>query len=73
MRLKLVSESGKLRYAFASRVGSYLSASDKRVHFGLGQGNSVRLLEITSPSGAVQRVEDIKADQVMTVRKSETR
>jgi hypothetical protein len=67
-RLKLVGESGKPQYAFVSTVGSYLSASDKRAHFGLGGDRSARFLEITWPSGTVQRIENIKADQVLTAR-----
>ena len=66
--LRLVSESGAEQHAFVSTSGSYASASDKRVHFGLGQDSRVRLLEITWPSGSVQRLENIKADQVLTVR-----
>jgi len=51
-----------------SAAGSYLSASDKRVHFGLGADRSARLVEITWPRGTVQRIENVKADQVLTVR-----
>ena len=50
-----------------STCGSYASASDKRVHFGLGQDSKVRLLEIAWPSGTVQRLENINAGQVLTV------
>jgi hypothetical protein len=67
-RLKLVSESGKPQYGFVSTAGSYLSASDKRVHFGMGADRSARLVEITWPGGTVQRIENVKADQVLTVR-----
>src|SRR5262249_46875246 len=44
-RVKLTSESGKTQYGFVSAGGSYLSASDKRVHFGLGADRTARLLE----------------------------
>jgi hypothetical protein len=69
-RLKLVGESGKPQYSVVSAAGSYLSASDKRAHFGLGQDRSARLLEISWPSGTVQRIENIKADQVLVIRES---
>ena len=65
--IRLVSESGAEQHAFVSTCGSYASASDKRVHFGLGLDSKVRLLEITWPSGTVQRLENIKAGQVLTV------
>jgi hypothetical protein len=68
--VRLVSESGAEQHAFVSTSGSYASSSDKRVHFGLGQDSKVRLLEISWPSGAIQRLENIRADQVLTVRES---
>ena len=67
-RLRLVSESGLEQYGYVSTAGSYLSASDKRVHFGLGGDRMVRLLEIIWPGGTVQRLEKVPADQVLTVQ-----
>jgi enediyne biosynthesis protein E4 len=67
-RVKLTSASGKTQYGFVTTAGSYLSASDKRLHFGLGADRDVRLLEITWPSGTVQHIENVKADQVLAVR-----
>jgi hypothetical protein len=69
-KLRIVSESGLEQHALVSTAGSYLSASDKRVHFGLGQDKSVKLLEITWPSGRVQRLTSVAADQILTVRES---
>lgn len=71
-RLRLVSQSGYQQFAFASAGGSYLSASDPRVHFGLGSERSARLLEISWPSGTVQRLEKVDADQVLTVGEPES-
>ncbi len=67
-RLRIVGESGLEQHGMVSTAGSYLSASDKRVHFGLGGDRTVRLLEVTWPSGAVQRLETVAADQILTVR-----
>jgi hypothetical protein len=66
--IRLVSASGEVQYGFVSTSGSYASACDKRVHFGLGQATAVSLLEITWPSGTVQKIENLKADQVLTIR-----
>jgi hypothetical protein len=66
-RVRLVSESGLEQHSFVSSAGSYLSASDKRTHFGLGSAKKVRLVEITWPSGVVQRLDSISADQPLTV------
>ena len=70
-RIRLVSESGGVQHGLVSTAASYMSASDKRVHFGLGQDATVKLLEITWPSGRVQRLEKIPADQILTVREPE--
>jgi hypothetical protein len=52
---------------YAQSAGSYLSASDKRLHFGLGTAKEARL-EIRWPSGQVQKLEHIPVDRVITVR-----
>jgi hypothetical protein len=70
-RLKLIGESGKVQYGYVTTAGSYLSASDKRVHFGLGLDRSATMLEITWPGGTVQRIENIKADQLLAVHEPE--
>jgi hypothetical protein len=67
-RIRLVMQSGMEQHGIVSRAGSYLSSSDKRVHFGLGQDREVRLLEITWPSGTIQKLTAVKADQILTVR-----
>ncbi len=67
-QLRLVSTSGAEQHGLVTTAGSYLSSSDKRVHFGLGPDRTVKLLEITWPSGAVQRLENVPADQVLTVK-----
>ncbi len=65
--LCLVSASGLKQYAMVTTAGSYLSASDKRVHFGLGRDQSAKSLEIKWPSGKTQHFENVRADQVLTV------
>jgi enediyne biosynthesis protein E4 len=69
--IRLVSESGAEQYGMVNTAGSYLSASDKRVHFGLGADRRVPLLELTWPSGTVQRLENITANQVLHVQEPE--
>jgi hypothetical protein len=62
----LVTATGA-QLATVSTAGSYLSASDKRVHFGLGTETLVRSLEIRWPSGIVQTLKDVRADQILQV------
>ncbi|HSC45712.1 MAG TPA: CRTAC1 family protein [Candidatus Acidoferrum sp.] len=47
---------------------SYMSASDPRIHFGLGKRTKIDLLEITWPSGAVDRLKDLPVDNVIAVK-----
>jgi hypothetical protein len=65
-RIRVVSESGLEQYGFVSAAGSYASSNDKRLHFGLGRDATARLIEIAWPAGAVQRLENVRADQVFT-------
>jgi len=67
-RLHVVSQSGASQYATVTTGGSYFSANDKRVHFGLGRDGAVRSLEIDWPSGTVQILHDVPVDRVLTVR-----
>lgn len=66
----LVTEDGKEQYGTVSGAGSYLSASDKRLHFGLGSNRIVKLVEIHWPSGVKQTLTNVKADQVLVVHEN---
>jgi enediyne biosynthesis protein E4 len=55
------------QYATVSTASSYLSASDKRVHFGAGQEKTVQKIEIRWPSGIMQTLKDIPADQILQI------
>ena len=55
---------------YATSAGSYLSASDQRVHFGLGESTKTDL-EIWWPSGTHQMLRDVSADQFLHVREPE--
>jgi enediyne biosynthesis protein E4 len=48
--------------------GGYFSQNDLRVHFGLGKAEKVDVLEIRWPSGQVDTLKDIKANQVIYVK-----
>jgi len=69
-RIRCVSKSGLEQWSTVSTAGSYQSSNDKRVHFGLGADKYVRLLEVTWPSGRLQKIENIKADRVISIRES---
>jgi enediyne biosynthesis protein E4 len=63
-----VQVNGQTR--FATTAGSYLSASDKRLHFGLGTAEKAKV-EIAWPSGIHQVLNDVHADQFLEVREPE--
>jgi len=48
--------------------GSYLSASDDRVHFGLGASSALEAVEVYWLNGDREVWTDIKADSVITLR-----
>jgi len=64
--VKLVTSKGA-QYATVSTASSYLSASDKRVHLGLGSDAVAQQIEIHWPSGIVQKLEQVHGDQILQV------
>jgi len=63
-----VSVNGQTR--FATSTGSYLCANDKRLHFGLGSSEKATV-ELFWPSGVKQVLNDVRADQFLSVREPE--
>ena len=51
--------------------GSYISQNDLRIHFGLGKAEKIDLLEIRWPSGQVDTLKDVKANQQIFVKEGE--
>ena len=65
--LKLTSE-GFVHVEQAKGGMSYMSASDPRIHFGLGKRTKIESLEITWPSGQVDKLGNVGPDQIITVK-----
>ena len=51
--------------------GSYISQNDLRIHFGLGKAEKVDMLEIRWPSGHIDTLKDVKANQLIFVKEGE--
>jgi hypothetical protein len=66
-RVAVTTASGVLHSHVNPAVG-YGGSSDIRVHFGLGKNASATKVEVRWPSGAVQVLESVAADQVVVVR-----
>jgi hypothetical protein len=48
--------------------GGYISQSDFRLHFGLGKAAKVDRLEIRWPSGLIDKLENVQANQIVTIK-----
>jgi enediyne biosynthesis protein E4 len=66
-RIKLTSDSGLVQYNHVTTATGYASSSDRRVHFGLGSSTGIREIELRWPSGQVQVLRDVRADQILKV------
>ena len=67
-----VTAGGRTQGAQRFGGGSYQSASDPRVHFGLGSSERVELVEVRWPSGVVDRHRDLQADRGYVIREGES-
>ena len=65
--LKLTSE-GFAQVKQAEGGTSYMSASDPRIHFGLGKRSKIESLVITWPSGQVDKLTNVPVDQIIAVK-----
>jgi hypothetical protein len=66
-RVKITGASGLTQYYTVNTAGSYLSASDRRVLAGLGGDDMVKLIEVRWPSGILQKLENVKSNQWLTI------
>ena len=65
--VSIVDEHGRTRSGICSTASSYQSASDRRVHFGLGDAKTVQRIEVRWPSGTLQVQKDVRADRIMEI------
>ena len=66
-QLKLTTEDGQSQYDVVSTSAGYGASRDPRAHFGLGSFKAVKLVEIRWPSGVVQTLKDVPANQIHKV------
>jgi hypothetical protein len=66
-RIKIIS-GGKEQTTQKKSTTGYLSQNDPRIHFGIAKNNLIEKIEIKWPSGKVQVLENIKANQILTVK-----
>jgi len=58
----------RVQIAEALNGSGYISQNDPRVHFGLGAHSRVDTITVRWPSGRVQQLVDVAADQVLAVK-----
>ena len=68
-RIKVVTKTGT-QYNHMSTTAGYASSSAGPVHFGLGSNAVADLVEIHWPSGIIQTLHNVAADQIHTVRET---
>jgi hypothetical protein len=68
--VKITTAMG-IQMATVTTAGSYLSSSDKRVHFGLGPEKTATV-EIRWPTGIHQTIKNVAADQILRVDEPST-
>jgi hypothetical protein len=68
-KIKIVAASGT-QYNHVNTAVGYGCASDRRVHFGLGPDSEIKEIQILWPSGTVQTLHNVKADQIVTVKEN---
>jgi hypothetical protein len=62
-----LTASNRSQFATVSTASSYLSSGEKRIHFGLGREERIQTIEIHWPSGIVQKLVDVRGDQILRV------
>ncbi len=66
-KVKVTTGSGRVLYNHVAISVGFMSSSDKRVHFGLGEESKVASIEIRWPSGILQVLKDVAADQFLKI------
>ncbi len=66
-----LSAQGFVRTAQRTGGSSYMSASDPRIHFGLGKHTKIDSLVITWPSGQVDKLTNVPIDQIIAVKEGQ--
>ena len=66
-KIKVTTPSGRTLYNHVTVSVGFMSSSDRRGHFGLGSEKSAASIEIRWPSGLVQTLTNVAADQILNI------
>jgi hypothetical protein len=67
-----VEAGGSKRVRLCQTDGSYMSASDRRVHIGLGKSGIADTVSVRWPSGHVDTYKNLAANHMVTLREGDT-
>jgi hypothetical protein len=63
-----VTSGGLIQTAQKKSTVGYLSQNDPRLHFGLAKNETVEKIEVKWPSGKIQVLENVKANQILEIK-----
>jgi hypothetical protein len=66
-QIHIITEDGQQQWNEVTTAVGYASASDSRVHFGLGKNEKIKEIEIRWPSGIKQVLKDVTGDRILTI------
>lgn len=66
-QIQITTEDGNSQWNQVSTAVGYASASDSRVHFGLGTNRRIHELSIRWPSGIKQQLHNLEVDRILTI------
>lgn len=69
-QVRVVTDDGRQQWNEVTTAVGYASASDSRVHFGLGANRKIKELEIRWPSGIRQEFHEVDVDRILTIEES---
>ena len=62
-----ITAQGRTQLREVKSGSSYLGQNDLRVHFGLGEVTRVEKIDVRWPTGDVETIRDVTADQILTI------
>ena len=66
-QIKITTEDGMSQWNEVTTAVGYASASDSRVHFGLGGNQRIKEMDLRWPSGIKQVLHDVTVDRILTI------
>jgi tetratricopeptide (TPR) repeat protein len=66
-----IKAGGRRQIAERTGGGSYLSANDPRIHFGVGENSRIDQIEVRWPSGRIDQYADLAADSLYLLREGD--